>query len=85
MAQTRVLVYEDPRGWRYYWCEGDAFAYMLRAQLSQQLASECERLEMYGEPPAGSVGCRWTPDLFDPSRVRHIATCENGRLRRHGR
>lgn len=82
MARSRVLVYEDPRGWRYYWREGDPFAYMLRAHMSGDLQLECQRLEEYGTPPQGSVGCRWTPDLFDADRVRPLAVYEKGRLRR---
>ncbi|HEY7850692.1 MAG TPA: hypothetical protein VIC27_11545 [Ktedonobacterales bacterium] len=84
MAQTRVVVYEDPRGWRYYWREGDAFAYMLRADLSRDLAGECANLEARATPPPASVGCRWTPELFDDSLVRLIAIYEHGRLRRMG-
>lgn len=82
MAKSRVYVYEDPRGWRYYWREGDPFAYMLRAQMSVDLVEECVRLEEAGIAPQGSVGCRWTPGLFDEDGVRLLAICEKGRFRK---
>ena len=80
MARQRVLVYQDGRGWHYYWREGDVFTYMLRAQLSTDLAAECQQLDEHGIAPRGSVGTRWTPDLFAPDRVRLIAVYEKGRL-----
>ena len=76
------MVYEDRRGWRYYWREHDPFAYMLRAHMSGDLALTCSLLDEHGVAPPGSVGCRWTPDLFDAERVRPLAIYENGRLRR---
>lgn len=81
MARSRVMVYEDRRGWRYYWREGDPFAYMLRATMSADLARECFDLDELSVPPPGSVGCRWTPDLFDAERVRLLVLYEKGRLR----
>lgn len=82
MARIRVLVYEDRRGWRYYWREGDAFAYMLRANMSGDLTMDCFELAERDVAPQGSVGCRWTPDLFDEQRVRLVAVYEKGHLRR---
>lgn len=82
MAKSRVFVYEDLRGWRYYWREGDAFAYMLRANASVDLVEECLRLEQMGTPPDGSVGCRWTQGLFDEDGVRLVVVCEKGRFRK---
>ncbi|MGH2515888.1 MAG: hypothetical protein ACRDHP_09565 [Ktedonobacterales bacterium] len=82
MARTRVMVYEDRRGWRYYWREGDPFAYMLRAHMGADLAVECGNLDEHSTAPLGSVGCRWTSDLFDAERVRLLAIYEKGRLRR---
>jgi hypothetical protein len=80
MARQRVLVYQDIRGWHYYWREGDVFAYMLRAQLNADLAAACQALGDHGLPPAGSVGTRWTPDLLASDQVRLIAIYEQGRL-----
>jgi hypothetical protein len=74
------MVYQDGRGWRYYWREGDVFAYILRAQLSADLALECQRLAEHGTSPPGSIGTRWTLDLFDPSRVWLLAIFDRGRL-----
>lgn len=82
VAKTRVYVYEDLRGWRYYWREGDPYAYMLRAPASVNLVEECLRLEEAGVAPGGSVGCRWTPGLFDEDGVRLLAICEKGRFRK---
>lgn len=84
MARSRVMVYEDARGWRYYWREGDPFAYMLRASLSGDLARVCSQLDEHGIAPPGSVGARWTPDLFDVARVRLLAIYEKERLRQMG-
>lgn len=84
MAKSRVFVYQDLRGWRYYWREGDAFAYMLRANASVDLVEECLQLERAGTPPDGSVGARWTPGLFDEDGVRLLAICEKGRFRKMG-
>lgn len=81
MARQRIMVYQDERGWRYYWREGDAFAYMLRARLTSNLEADCQQLDERGAPPPGSVGTRWTPNLFAPDRVRLIATYDKGRLR----
>lgn len=80
MAKSRVFVYEDLRGWRYYWREGDDFAYMLRANVSVNMVEECMRLEEAGIAPPGSVGCRWSPGLFDEDGVRLLAVCEKGRF-----
>ena len=81
MARSRVMVYQDARGWSYYWREGDLFAYMLRAQLSIDLVAECQQLDEHDIAPRGSVGTRWTPQLFAPDRVRLIAVYDKGRLR----
>ena len=81
MARPRVLIYADGRGWCYYWREGDEYAHMLRAQLSGGLAVECAALDEQGVPPRGSIGCRWTPDLFDEERWRLVAIYEKGQLR----
>lgn len=81
VARSRVMVYEDGRGWRYYWREGDQFAFMLRAQLSGDLLVECAKLDESGTAPFGSVGCRWTPELFDAGRARLLAVFDKGRLR----
>lgn len=80
MAKSRVYVYEDLRGWRYYWREGDPYAYMSRAPASVNLVEECQRLEEAGIAPPGSIGCRWTPGLFDEDGVRLLAICEKGRF-----
>lgn len=81
MARQRVLVYQDGRGWHYFWREGDAFAYMLRAQLGMDLAAVCQALDERGTAPPGSVGTRWTRDLLSPAHVRLIAVYEKGHLR----
>jgi hypothetical protein len=80
VAGPRVLVYQDGRGWRYYWREGDDFAHLLRAQLSTNLALECQGLAEQATPPPGSIGTRWTPDLFDPERVQLVAVYDRGHL-----
>lgn len=80
MARQRVRIYQDDRGWRYYWREGDAFAYMLRAQFSADLTAECQNLDEREISPPGSIGTRWTPDLFTPDRVHLIAVYEKGHL-----
>ena len=84
VAKSRVYVYEDSRGWRYYWREGDPYAYMLRALASVNLMDECLHLEETGIAPPGSVGCRWTAGLFDEEGVRLLAICEKGRFRQMG-
>jgi hypothetical protein len=76
-----VLVYADGRGWCYYWREGDVYAYMLRTPLGAGSAAECAALDEHGLAPQGSIGCRWTPDLFDEARWRLVAIYERGRLR----
>lgn len=78
MAKPRVLVYEDRRGWRYYWREGDVFAHILRPQLSRDLAADCVALAEYGTPPDGSVSSAWTSDLVDEGHVRLIAQYDKG-------
>jgi len=84
MAAPRVLVYENQRGWRYYWCEGDSFAHLLRAtQGAQDLRAECAALATTGASPRGSISCRWTPDLFEEGGARLVATYDatRGELR----
>ena len=79
MAASRVLVYENQRGWRYYWCEGDAFAHLLRTQFIQDLRTECAALATTGAPPRGSISCRWTPELFDESDAHLVASYDPAR------
>lgn len=82
MAASRVLIYADGRGWFYYWREGDEYAHMLRTQLSSGMEVDCAALHAYGLAPQGSIGCRWTPDLFAQERWQLVAIYESGRLRR---
>ena len=58
MATPRVLIYENQRGWRYYWRERDAFAHVLRTQRTSDLTAECAALAQQGRPPAGCLSCR---------------------------
>lgn len=85
MAAPRVLVYENQRGWRYYWREGDGFAHLLRAtQGAQDLRADCAGLATTGAPPRGSISCRWTAALFDESDAHLVASYDpaRGELRR---
>ncbi len=80
MAALRTLVYENQRGWRYYWREGDAFAHLVRATPgAQDLRAECVALMTAGAPPRGSISCRWTPDLFQESEARLAAVYDAAR------
>lgn len=81
MARLRVLIYADGRGWYCYWREGDVYAHMLRTQPNTSMAVDCAALYEHGLAPQGSIGCRWTPDLFDDERWHLAALYENGRLR----
>lgn len=83
MAKPRILIYEDRRGWRYYWREGDVFAHMLRPQLSRDLTTECVALAEHGTPPDGSVSSAWTAELVAEGRVRLIALYDTGRGELH--
>lgn len=80
MATPRVLIYENARGWRYFWREGDGFAHLLRAaQVSADLKADCVGLSAYGAPPPGSISCLWTPTLFAEGGAQLIAIYDPAR------